>query len=185
MALPPRCFAAPLGALSWLAACAAPELPRVVQVTAGQRTRVVLDVVSSNRTFVLQNESSGPRDLVYGDKSVAAGTKVVDDAQLQQLLDVLAAKGMFAQAADKPAPDARDVLAVEHGGRTWCWSRRLAGQAAAELPFHEAKAYFLTAYNAAVAYRADRAHDQSQLQEWRKDGQKSAADKSPPQGPPK
>jgi hypothetical protein len=134
-----------------VAACAS---SRPVQVVQGQRTRVVLTDVAAQRSFALQNASSGAANEVYSDRSADDAVKVVTDANLQQLLDVLATQGMFERAAAAAAPDARDLLVVESGGRRWVWSRRLRGIDAAELPFHEARSYFLTFYNSVVAWHA-------------------------------
>jgi hypothetical protein len=128
--------------------------PPGATVVAGQRTRVALTDVTSGRSFVLQNASSGSAHEVYSERSGDQAVKVVADPDLQQLLDVLADRGMFETAAEQPARDARDLLIVEAAGRRWVWSRRLRGIDATELQFHEARSYFLTFYNQVMAYHA-------------------------------
>lgn len=127
-----------------------PNLPRVVQVTAGQRTTVKLVPFTGGQVFTLQNKSSGSAEKVYS-KDNDPMTKVVTDEQLQKLLDVFAEKGAFGSGAQVP-PDARDALVVQQGDQRWAFYRRLAGVQEQELAFHEAKTYFLSVWNGAIAY---------------------------------
>jgi hypothetical protein len=153
VALAPSRFAVPLVLAAVVAAgCAAgPSLPRGLAIEAGRRTRVEWTQVSTGQTFALQNASSGTQREVYSDHRTDELTKVVDDADLQALLDVLTEKGLFAQAAPEPAAAARDLLVVRQGDRRWIWSR-LRGMPGGDAAFQEAKAYFLSVYNAAVAF---------------------------------
>lgn len=160
-------FAMLLAAACGIVGCSsAPELPRAVTVTEGQRTVVGLFQVGSKLQLSLQNESAdrasandaapqvpepGQTVTLYS-KGSADGRKVVSDAELQALLDVFAANGMFDRSLAAAPPDARDVLTVEHGGRRWLWVRRQLGMQASEQSFHEARAYFLQLYNTAIAY---------------------------------
>lgn len=149
-----------------LAACtttgcaSGPTLPRELAVVNGQPTAVALHQIAQTRsrndlTLTLVNLSALPERpdrAIYEADSRDPGLKFLGDDELQALLDVLAAKGMFAVATPTPAPDAIDVLVVEHGGRRWTWSRRQRGMQVAEQSFHEARAYFMAAYNSVVAY---------------------------------
>lgn len=151
-------FAAVLRVAAFLAAagCASgPSLPRGLQIEPGQRTTVRLMQVTTGQVFTLQNASSGSAGAVYSDERTDQLTKVLTDAQLQALLDVFTDKGMFVPREASVPPDARDALVVLQGDRRWVWSRRLAGTAESELPFHEAKAYFLSMYNQATAYHGN------------------------------
>lgn len=105
-----------------------PALPRAVQITPGQATVVRLVQFATGRNLSLQNASAGNREQVYSDLATEPLRKVVTDTRLQTLLDVFAAKGMFARPA-AAVPDAPDALVVEQGGRRWVWCGRLRGQA--------------------------------------------------------
>src|SRR5262245_61258429 len=121
---PRRTRSAPTWSLLLFAACAAsstPALPRAVTVEPGQRVRVELADRTSQRTFALQNVSSGTRSDVYA--GTDALVKVVDDAALQRLLDVLAGQGMFDRAGPAAEPGAKAAIVVETAQRRFVWSR--------------------------------------------------------------
>ncbi len=140
-----------LAAACGIVGCASgPDLPRAVTVTEGQRTVVALQQTASKLLLTLQNDSAARPAEVYS--GAADGRKVVADAQLQALLDVFTANGMFEQSLGAVPPDARDVLTVVQGERRWIWARRQLGVQQTEQSFHEARAYFLQLYNSAVAY---------------------------------
>ena len=150
---PPPRFAVLLLAAGFVVGCqSAPSLPRSVTIESGQPTHVTLVQVQGGMKFELQNESSGDAAAVYSNASANPLAKVVPDAQLQALLDVFTAKGMFTTSVASVPPDARDVLTVDQPGRRWTWVRRQLGVQAAEADFHEAKAYFLEVYNSATAW---------------------------------
>jgi hypothetical protein len=115
-------------------------------------TTVVLRQVEGNLTLSLQNDSAGNPEQVYAALSSDPSRKVVGDADLQALLDVFAGQGLFAQGVSAVPPDARDVLTVQTGDRTWTFVRRQRGVQQSEAAFHEARAYFLALYNSSVAY---------------------------------
>lgn len=147
-------FVALFAAACAAAACSStPALPRAVEVAPGTRTVVRLVQFATGRNLSLQNASSGSSEQVYSDRSTEQLRKVVADDRLQALLDVFAAKGMFARAGTA-TPDARDALVVEQGERRWIWCRHLPGIAPSEADFHEASAYFLSVYNDAIAFQA-------------------------------
>lgn len=131
-----------------------PNLPREVQVQQGERTLVRLMQFQQNQAMSLQNASSGSANDVYSDRRADPLAKVVSDAQLQALLDVLAEKGVFKLGASSVPPDARDALVVQQGNRRWVICRRQPGLQQEELPFHEAKAYFLSVWNSATSYHS-------------------------------
>jgi hypothetical protein len=141
-----------------LAACTAagcasgPQLSRALQVAEGELTTVRLRQVDGNLVLALQNESAGRAEQVYEALSSDPSRKVVGDADLQALLDVFAEQGLFAQAVSQVPPDARDVLSVQSGDRSWTFVRRQRGVQQSEAAFHEARAYFLALYNSSVAY---------------------------------
>lgn len=118
----------------------------------------VLD--QSGRSFALQNLSSGSRPEVYSDTRGTTLAKVLPDADLQQLLDVLASKGMFLRASAAHAPDARSVIAVEQPERAYYWSRPAVDPSKGpdDQPlvkaFDEGRAYVLAIYNSEIAYHA-------------------------------
>lgn len=133
------------------------SLQRAVQIESGKRTMVQLVQFGSGpsvagKPLSLQNASSVATSAT-GTSAPDALTKVVDDEQLQALLDVFAEKGVFASGAATVPPDAQDALVVSHGGKRWVMSRRKVGLQSEELAFHEAKAYFITVWNSATAYR--------------------------------
>ncbi|MBL8730162.1 MAG: hypothetical protein JNM25_17195 [Planctomycetes bacterium] len=146
-------------AASFFAGCASdPGLPRAVTIEDGRPVRVQLQRLRERQTFLLQNASSADTAAFYRDASPLA--KVVPDRQLQALLDVLAAKGMFAAATDAVPPDARDVLVVDATDHRWTWARRRSATPAEIAAFQEALAYFLEVYNSSTAYHpSDRVPD--------------------------
>jgi len=152
---PPPGFAVLLLAAGLVVGCqSTPSLPRSVTIESGKPTHVTLVQVQGGMKFELQNASSGDAAAVYSDTKANPLAKVVPDAQLQALLDVFTAKGMFAASITSVPPDARDVLTVDQPGRRWSWVRRQLGVQAGEADFHEAKAYFLELYNSATAWHA-------------------------------
>lgn len=152
----------PTWSLLLLAACASSSaLPRAVTIPAGERVRVVLLDVARNRAFALQNLSSGSRREIYADTGNDTLVKVVDDTRLQQLLDVLAARGMFERAGDAPVPGARAAIAVELQGRRLVWSRPVPnGTNTTDVQaFEEGRGYVLAIYNDETAYQKARIDD--------------------------
>jgi hypothetical protein len=139
----------PLAAGIAVAACStAPALPRQLAIQPGERVAVQLLLTSDNLRLVLWNNSAV--SALQGNRQV--GAKVVDDADLQALLDILGEKGMFQRGDDSPLASALDVLTVEAAGKRWHWSRYQTGVQAAEAAFHEARAYFLTLYNSTESW---------------------------------
>lgn len=155
----PRVLSRAAGAAALLLCCqcaSGPNLPRVVTVVEGERVRVSFTEVSDNRTLSLQNVSSGAKETVYKDPKSDLGTKVVDDARLQLLLDMLAQAGMFQRTAPVASSTARELLVVEQGGRKLVWSRgpvKVDGIEAVQA-FDQARAYFLAMFNAATAFHS-------------------------------
>jgi hypothetical protein len=153
---PRRTRSAPTWWLLLFSACAAasPVVSSAVRIEAGRRTRILLSDLRSGQTLVLQNLSSGSRSEVYGDSQGNASVKVVADDTLQQLIDVLAAQGMFAQSTAMPAPGARAVLAVEQPGRNYVWSRPDPAAATLEQvrAFDEGRGYVMAVYNSETSY---------------------------------
>lgn len=150
-----RCIASLLGACLALAACASP-LPRVIAIAPGDRIRVqVVDLGANGHTFTMQNASSADRAKVYRDTAGEVGLKLVADDRLQQLLDVLAAQGMFEKTSTSTISGSRAAIVVEQGDRRMIWSRPLATPANVEpiRVFEESRAYVLSVYNSAAAYR--------------------------------
>jgi len=146
--------ASSLATILWLQACAAPAsvLPRALTVNTGERVRVALSDDGGAQICTVQTASSGSRNQVYSDPTADGWTKVLPDQGVQQLLDLLAAKGLFEHGSPAPIPGARDMLLVEAGDRLWCWARQPGAAQQQALAFLEAKSYFLTAWNQAVAY---------------------------------
>ncbi|MCC7397067.1 MAG: hypothetical protein IT455_08370 [Planctomycetes bacterium] len=145
-------FAVLLVAACGIVGCAsAPELPRAAVVAAGSRAAVRYEQPGSRLVLTLQNESAGPRSVVYSASGTDPGLKVVADASLQALLDVFAAKGLFTMPGSEPGPGTQDVLRVEVDGRRWTWTRRRFGDSPADQAVVEAKAYFLELYNQSLA----------------------------------
>jgi len=155
---PTRTSALLLAALATLAitSCASGPAPGPVRVTPGQRTTVRLVQFTTNQAFSLQNVSSGTAADVYSDAEGDRFAKVVTDAEMQALLDVLAAKGAFANPSATVPTGARDALIVQQGERRWLFARQRFGLQEAELPFHEAKACFLSVWNGATAYHSSK-----------------------------
>jgi hypothetical protein len=150
---PPPGFAVLLMAAGLVVGCqGGPSLPRSVTIESGQPTHVKLVQVQGQMQFELQNASSADTAAYYSSEKANPLAKVVPDAQLQALLDVFTAKGMFQTSITSVPPDARDVLTVEQPGHRWTWARRQRGLQAAEADFHEAKSYFLELYNSATAW---------------------------------
>lgn len=140
-----------------LAACTSqPQLPRALVVAPGQRTRIELVDFGTKVSLVLQNGSSGSLADVYSDSRGTVSTKVIADEELQQLLDVLAAQGMFAAAGAAAAPEARAAIVVEQPDRRFVWSRPRPrpDNLDAVRAFDEGRGYVMTVYNSATAFHA-------------------------------
>jgi hypothetical protein len=140
-----------------LAGCASPpDLPRAVVVESGQPTTLALHQRRSDLRITLRNDSSRPPVEVYSSAQSDPREKVVPDAELQALLDVYTACGLFEHSlADAPA-DARDVIVLDQPGRRWAWIRRGHGApghgAPGDAAFDVAQQYFLAIYNGNSAY---------------------------------
>lgn len=155
----PRVLSRAAGAAVLLLCCqcaSGPDLPRVVTVVEGERVRISFTEVSDSRTLSLQNASSGTKETVYKDPKSDLGTKVVEDARLQLLLDMLAQAGMFQRTGPVPSSSARELLVVEQGGRKLVWSRGPVKEDGIEAvqAFDQARAYFLAMFNAATAFHS-------------------------------
>ena len=131
-----------------------------LQVVEGQPTRLVLAQRDNQLTLTLVNLSAAEqvrqaptRDgAVYEANTTDAGRKFMKDDELQGVLEVFEQAGLLTASSPAPAPDAIDVVLLEAGGRTYCWSRRLRGMQASERPYHEARALFQAAYNSVTAW---------------------------------
>jgi|KBSSwiStaDraftv2_1062776.scaffolds.fasta_scaffold472017_2 hypothetical protein len=150
-----RTRSAPTWSLLLFAACAASSaasLPRAVTIAPGERIRVELADRTSQRTFALQNVSSGPRSNVYG--GADSLLKVVDDQELQRLLDVLAAQGMFDHAGPAADPGSKAAIVVETPQRRYVWSRPqpIPANYDALQQFEAGRGYVLALYNSETAY---------------------------------
>lgn len=105
----------PLSALL-LAQCASSSLPRAVTVTKGERTSVTAQ--TRGTPLRLLNASSTSREKTYSDPTSDLSTKIVDDAALQGLLDILANEGFFDRAGSGVAPVTGSII-VEQGAHRW------------------------------------------------------------------
>ena len=139
-------------AASVFVGCVGSGLRRDVRVAEGQSTVVALVAANGRLNLSLQNDSAVLPAEAYAARSADASRKIVADADLQALLDVFSELGLFAQASPSAAPDALDVLVVDHGGRRFTWSRRQRGAQSSEKSFHDARDYFLALYNSSIAY---------------------------------
>lgn len=164
---PPGALVCALATALLLTACAG-GAPRVIQ---GQRTVVRYVQFEPERMLTLQNRSSGSPEEIYSDPQVEPGTKVVDDARLQALLNLFAEHGMFARDERSVAAAARDALVVQQGDRRMTWSRlHKLGVDPAEQPFFACRQAFLEAYDAATAMqkpleRPDLGAEQERIQQ--------------------
>ena len=150
-----RTRSAPTWSLLLFAACAASSassLPRAVTITPGQRVRIELADRTNQRTFALQNVSSGHRSDLYGGADTLL--KVVDDQELQRLLDVLAAQGMFDHAGAAADPASKAAIVVETPEHRYVWSRPQPIPANYDLlqQFEAGRGYVLAVYNSETAY---------------------------------
>lgn len=151
---PRRTRSAPTWSLLLFAACAASSaLPRAVTIAPGDRVRVQLIDLTTGRAFELRNRSSGSRDAVYGEARTES-IKVVEDAQLQKLLDVLASKGLFDRPDAAPPPGTRAAITVESGGRRHLWARPVPTPTNLDAvgSFEEGRAYVLAVYNSETSF---------------------------------
>lgn len=150
-----------------LAACAgpAPSKPRVLTVDGHQRTRVQLVQLGGGPVLTLQNESVGSRSEVYSDDLGDPTAKVLEDAALQALVDVLTDQDFFERAAGAAAPGARELVVIEHGDRRWVLSRPLPRSAddPAFQAFQQCRGYVLALYNQTMAYHSGRGLDAEAL----------------------
>lgn len=152
------CSLPSLSAVLLLACSSSPSLPRQLTVNQGQRTRVVLTQTSAGTRFTLQNESSGSREEVYKDPKADHTAKVVPDAQLQTLLDLLANEDFFQRAGGSAAPGARELITVEQGERHWVLSRGMpkGPDDPVFMSFYRCREYVLAAYNNATGFHEEK-----------------------------
>lgn len=141
-------------AVGLAAACSsAPSLPRAITIAPGDKVAVHLvqkRKARSDLALTLYNAAA----LAAVDGNPQVGDKVAADTDLQALLDIFTDKGMFQRTGANPPPGALDVLAVEAGGRRWCWARTEAGVHAATADYLEARSYFLALYNSSEAFHS-------------------------------
>jgi hypothetical protein len=146
-----RLGAALLGVV--VAACSSqPKLRRQVTIAEGQQVRVVL-AGTSTRPLELRNLPHSSPQAFYSDPQTSSTTKIVADAELQTLLDVLAATGMFAAAGPTEPPGSKDTLTVEIDGKRHVWSRPRARQEnlAAIKAFDQGRNYVISLFNSTMS----------------------------------
>jgi hypothetical protein len=129
---------------------------RRLTVRAGEMTRIHLVQPAPGPVLTLQNASGGSREDVYSDTAGNASVKVVEDADLQALLDVLAERGFFDRVG--PATGSRESIVIEQEDRSWQWSRRppTGPDDPDLLAFHDCRAYVLAVYNRTTAWHTRR-----------------------------
>lgn len=155
-----------MAALPLLGGCAdAAPTRRDLTITSGERTRVAVVLMANQVSFTLQNASAAAKADVYRDSKTPPGLKVVGDARLQALLDVLAENSFFRRATPVAAPDSREVIYVEQGGHRWVVSRRpfQVGDESAIAAFNTLKTYVLSVYNDTTAFQNSTAVTESEL----------------------
>jgi hypothetical protein len=149
-------------ALALLAACllsgcaGGPAAPRVLTVQTGERTLVLLQQEANGPLLSLQNESCSSRVDVYSDHKSDLGLKVLDDTDMQNLLDALAAEGFFSHATQAALPTGTEAMQVRHGERSYVWTHREGVSAEELVAFARAKSYFVVAYNTSTSFHARR-----------------------------
>jgi hypothetical protein len=138
---------------------------RDLAITSGERTRVAVVLMANQQSFTLQNASAAAKADVYRDSKTPPGLKVIGDARLQALLDVMAENNFFQQAAPVAAADSREVIYVEQGGRRWVLSRRplQVGGEGVIAAFNTLKTYVLSVYNDTTGFQNSTAVTESEL----------------------
>ncbi|MFK7740552.1 MAG: hypothetical protein AB8H80_09515 [Planctomycetota bacterium] len=142
-----------------LAGCAAsgpakPTVSRPVVVREGEPCTLAM-VASGGLTLTLQNESYVPPAEAYS-RSDDTGRKVVPDAELQALCDVLSLEELWQHALPRTPNDAREVVQLQNAGRTWTWARRGSFTDPREAAFRDVRNYFMALYNGNTAFHSDR-----------------------------
>lgn len=133
-----------------LASCSG--LPRSLTVSPGE-TSVFALISRQGPKLTLRNDSSGNPNEIY---TAAADqlSKVIPDAEMQAMLDVFTSDKLFEQSIPNVPGNARDVLQLNQGGKSWYWVRRGSFLAPSEQAFHKARSYFLSLYNGSTAYHS-------------------------------
>lgn len=108
--------------------------------------------------LTLRNDSGGNPNDIYSE-AVDQLSKVVPDAELQALLDVFTAEKLFELSIPGLPGNARDVLKLQQGGKTWFWVRRGSFIDPREQAFNKARSYFLSLYNGSTAYHSGPSSD--------------------------
>jgi hypothetical protein len=147
-------FLAALGVAAMFAQCAGggPVPQRVLAVETGVRTSIALHQGSRGVLLELQNASAAARHDVYSDRKTVPSLKVITDEELQALLDVLSAQGLFTRAARTQPPNAPELLAVTHGDERYYWPRPTVDDPPALQAFDESRRYVMAVYNSSTAY---------------------------------
>jgi hypothetical protein len=141
-----------LAALFGQCASGGPAPQRVLAIQSGVRTSVGLHHSGRGAMLELQNVSAASRRDVYSDRKTAPSLKVVSDEELQALVDVLGAQGLFTRATRTPPPSAREMLTVAHGDERYYWARPSIEDPAALQAFDESRRYLMAVYNSSTAY---------------------------------
>lgn len=160
-------------AVGLLACAAQPGTSKGPRVELGRRAMVRYVQVASGQAFSLRNTSSGSKAEVYGDPQRDRLTKVIGDATLQALIDVLGEQGMFLHSQPVASNDAKECLVVELPERKWVWTKTRGSSA--EPAFVAARGYFLTMYNQTTAYHGSSGEAPPNLAEQNERLQRDAA----------
>lgn len=145
-----------------LAACS--SLPRSLTVRPGE-TSVFALISRQGPKLTLRNDSSGNPDQVYSDAKDQLA-KVIPDAEMQALFDVFTADKLFELSLPGVPGNARDILRLEQGGKTWNWVRRGSFVDPREQAFNKARSYFLSLYNGSTAYHSGPSSDDGRYPEF-------------------
>ncbi|MFT7535623.1 MAG: hypothetical protein ACI85K_001576 [Hyphomicrobiaceae bacterium] len=138
-----------------LASCSG--LPRSLTISPGE-TSVFALISRQGPKLTLRNDSGGKPNDIYSEAADQL-SKVVPDAELQALLDVFTADKLFELSIPSVPGNARDVLRLEQGGRTWFWVRRGSFTDPREQAFNKGRSYFLSLYNGSTAYHSGPSSD--------------------------
>tara|TARA_R110002094_G_scaffold128953_4_gene122876 strand:+ start:1093 stop:1644 length:552 start_codon:yes stop_codon:yes gene_type:complete len=145
-----------------LAACS--SLPRSLTVRPGETSVFVL-ISRQGPKLTLRNDSSGNPDQIYSDAKDQLA-KVIPDAEMQALFDVFTADKLFELSLPGVPGNARDILRLEQGGKTWNWVRRGSFVDPREQAFNKARSYFLSLYNGSTAYHSGPSSDDGRYPEF-------------------
>lgn len=101
-----------------------PALERKILIQPG--TRALVSLQQATITLTVINQSALTKDQAQAARTQDRSLKIIPDAQVQLLLDLLGGQEFFANASATADPEARSWLTVMSGAEKWVLSGRAA-----------------------------------------------------------